>query len=111
LARAGLYIMNNAIEAAVGSPGRQVKIKVDRDGSRQYVRISDTGGGIPDSIRDRVFKPFFSTKGPPHSGVGLYLADEIVKGLGGTIEMRSPAPDAATEFAIGLPLHATPAEK
>jgi two-component system, sensor histidine kinase and response regulator len=107
LARAALYIVNNAIEAAVGSPQSRVKIKVDQDGFRQYIRISDSGSGIPDSIRDRVFRAFFTTKGPPHSGVGLYLAEEIVKGLGGTIEMRSPAPDASTEFAISLPLMKT----
>lgn len=104
LARAGLYIMNNAIEAAAGSPDSRVKIKVDQDGQRQYIRISDTGTGIPESIRDRVFQAFFTTKGPPHSGVGLYLADEIIKSIGGVIEMRSPAPDAAAEFAICLPL-------
>jgi two-component system, sensor histidine kinase and response regulator len=104
LARAALYIVNNAIEAATGSPGAEVKIRVNKDDKRQYLRILDNGGGIAESVRTRIFKAFFTTKGPPHNGVGLYLAEEIIKGFGGTIEMLSPAPDAATEFAICLPL-------
>ncbi|HOW68003.1 MAG TPA: hybrid sensor histidine kinase/response regulator [Candidatus Paceibacterota bacterium] len=104
LARAGLYLMNNAIEAASISPNGQVTIRVDRDDQRQYIRIIDNGNGIPESIKGRIFEAFFTTKGPPHNGVGLFLASEIVKSLGGTIEMRSPASDAATEFSIALPL-------
>jgi DNA-binding response OmpR family regulator len=104
LARAGLYLMNNAIEAAAIAPDGQVMIRVDRDDQHQYIRILDSGNGIPESIKERIFQAFFTTKGPPHNGVGLFLASEIVKSLGGTIEMRSPALDAATEFSISLPL-------
>jgi DNA-binding response OmpR family regulator len=108
LARAGLYIMNNAIEAASVSPNATVTLKVNKDDQRQYLRILDNGTGIPESIKGRVFQAFFTTKGPPHNGVGLYLAEEIVKGMGGTIEMQSPATGASTEFAICLPITKPP---
>lgn len=73
-----LNLIQNAIEA-IGSDGR-IDISVTRHGTagsdRVLVRVSDSGPGIPDSIRTSIFHPFFTTK---NTGSGLGLA--ICRGI------------------------------
>jgi signal transduction histidine kinase len=56
-----------------------------------------------DFIRDRLFKPFFSTKASKGMGVGAYQAREYVRSLGGTVHVDS-TPGEGTVFTIRLPL-------
>ena len=68
------------------------------------VDIEDTGPGIPEEIRSRIFEPFFSTK-PIHqgSGLGLIIAKEVVERSGGTIEFTSQV-GVGTTFRIHVPI-------
>ena len=68
------------------------------------VDVEDTGAGIPEEIRPRIFEPFFSTK-PIHqgSGLGLIIAKEVVERSGGTIEFTSQV-GAGTTFRIHVPV-------
>lgn len=65
------------------------------------VRVSDTGPGVPEVIADRVFQPFFTTKGEG-SGLGLAIAKRIVEEHGGWINLHSPEGRGAT-FALIFP--------
>lgn len=103
LARAVLYILNNAMEAATGGGDPLITVRIQPRGNSAGIHILDRGCGVSEEIRDRIFDPFFTTKGPPHHGVGLYLASQIVKAAGGQIHFRDlPGPDR-TEFEISLP--------
>jgi signal transduction histidine kinase len=64
--------------------------------------VSDTGPGIPDELRERVFYPFFTTK-QEGSGVGLAQAQKIVAGHGGRLELDDAGEGGAT-FRVRLPL-------
>jgi len=69
------------------------------------VRVSDTGGGIPESIRDRIFDPFFTTK-PVGKGTGQGLAiahDAIINKHRGAISVESAVGEGTT-FIVRLPL-------
>ncbi len=68
------------------------------------VDVEDTGAGIPEEIRSRIFEPFFSTK-PIHqgSGLGLIIAKEVVERSGGNIEFASQA-GVGTTFRIRVPV-------
>ena len=69
------------------------------------IRIKDNGTGIPDSVKAKIFQPFFTTK-PTGQGTGLGLSlayDIVTKGHGGTMEVES-AEGEGTEFIIKLPL-------
>ncbi|WP_176637639.1 sensor histidine kinase [Desulfolutivibrio sulfoxidireducens] len=65
------------------------------------VRVSDTGPGVPESIADRIFQPFFTTKGEG-SGLGLAIAKRIVEEHGGWVNLHSPEGRGAT-FALIFP--------
>jgi PAS domain S-box-containing protein len=69
----------------------------------EYLRlaVSDTGRGIAKEFQSRIFDPFFTTK-TTDRGLGLSVVQGIVKGYGGTLEVRS-APNQGTCFEIVLP--------
>lgn len=65
------------------------------------VRIKDSGPGIPEEIKDRIFEPFFSTK-EEGSGLGLAIARRILQDHKGWIHVHSK-PGQGTTFVVGLP--------
>ncbi len=69
------------------------------------IRVKDNGIGMPESVREKVFQPFFTTK-PTGEGTGLGLSlayDIVTKGHGGTIEVTSVEGEG-TEFMVTLPV-------
>ena len=68
------------------------------------ITVSDDGPGIPDEVRSKIFQPFVSTKGGPHSGLGLSVAYNIIKALRGTLTCESEK-GKGTTFRISLPLY------
>ncbi len=97
----------NAQQAMKGKPGT-VTIRAERDplGVVQICVIDD-GPGMPESIRKRVFDPFFSTKPSGEgTGLGLSVSYGIVEEHGGTIHVES-TPGEKTIFTISLPPHGT----
>jgi signal transduction histidine kinase len=68
------------------------------------VTITDTGGGIPDEIADRVFDPFFTTKDVGRgTGQGLEIARAIIDRDGGRLTFDT-RPGDGTTFTIRLPI-------
>ena len=68
------------------------------------IRIRDQGSGIPEELRDRVFDPFFTSKGRDRgSGLGLSIVYGIVEAHGGTVEIESTS-SKGTCMAVFLPL-------
>jgi signal transduction histidine kinase len=67
------------------------------------IKVKDNGNGIPDSIKEKIFQPFFTTKPTGQgTGLGLSLSYDIVKAHGGEIKMQSEIGEG-TEFSIQLP--------
>jgi signal transduction histidine kinase len=67
--------------------------------------VIDTGPGVAPEMRDKLFRPFQTTK-PGGSGLGLPTVKRIVEAHGGTIDVQS-APGHGTKFAIRLPIQRT----
>ena len=67
------------------------------------IQFKDTGYGIPEDIRDKIFEPLFTTKEEGKgTGLGLSISRDIVESHGGRIEIES-APGRGTTFTIRLP--------
>jgi signal transduction histidine kinase len=100
-------LVANALQA-VGDSGRvKVAVEAARPPLRRGVRVvvEDDGPGIAAEHLDAVFEPFFTTRSEGGSGLGLWLAKEIVEKHGGSIEVRSSTgeQDHGTTFIIFLP--------
>jgi len=80
-------VMDNLIANALdATKDGKVRIEAERDATRRQVviRVKDTGSGVPQQMRARLFEPFATTK-DSGMGLGLFLSAEIVHGLGGEI--------------------------
>jgi signal transduction histidine kinase len=115
IGRALLNILNNAFYAVnekknSGIPDYSPTIKVntrliDKGKKWVYVTVRDNGNGIPETVKDKIFQPFFTTK-PTGKGTGLGLSlsyDIITQGHGGELKMLSKEGEF-TEFVIKLPV-------
>lgn len=93
----------DAIQARSGAPGAIRVSSTGSDGTGVVVTVQDDGPGIPASNLPRVFDPFFTTKPLGEgTGLGLYVCQRIVAGLGGTIELTSTA-GRGTSVRVWLP--------
>ena len=96
------HLIRNAQEATPESGS--VTVTVRRAGQQGIIEVADTGCGMDAAfIRERLFKPFDSTKGESGFGIGAYQAREFVRKCGGSIEVES-APGRGTRCTLRLPL-------
>jgi PAS domain S-box-containing protein len=104
LRRALANLIDNAAEAMQGSLLRVLAIKsgLSEDGGALEISVSDTGHGLTDEIRERLFLPFYSTK-HRGTGLGLSIAAKIVQEHGGSIRAEANSPKGA-RFLLRLPL-------
>jgi signal transduction histidine kinase len=100
--RVFLNLIANAFEAMPG--GGKVRIRARKAGGCVLIELEDTGSGIPDCIRDRLFEPFVTSGKRDGLGLGLALARQTVRHHGGDIWTE---PAAGARFVIGLPLDQT----
>ena len=71
----------NAVQAYPEGQGGKVEVDVSNaPEGKCIIKIRDYAGGIPDSIKDNVFKNILTTKGTKGTGLGLYLAYSVIKG-------------------------------
>jgi PAS domain S-box-containing protein len=107
-ARLGQVFVNLLVNAAHAIPegepsAHRVVVTARRDGDTVEIAISDTGSGIPESVRAHLFEPFHTTKAPGiGTGLGLSICHAIVTSLGGTISADAPA-EHGTTFRVRLP--------
>ncbi|MDD2384828.1 MAG: sensor histidine kinase [Sulfurospirillaceae bacterium] len=80
-------IINNAIDAAATSEKKEVILFATDIGNDIIFDIEDSGGGIQDDIRERIFEKGFTTKGELHSGYGLFFVKSTLEWLGGFISI------------------------
>ncbi len=96
-------LVRNAIEACVpGNGGPQIVIDGRVEGANLRVSVDDNGPGIPAAARERVFRPFFTTKGRG-TGLGLALVQKIVVTHNGRVHAAA-SPEGGASLQVTLPL-------
>ncbi|WP_421106659.1 ATP-binding protein [Streptomyces sp. NEAU-S77] len=108
-------LIDNALDAAVGSAEPRVEVELCADDRTVLLRVSDTGPGIPADRRDLVFTEGWSTKKPPahgQRGIGLALVRRLAERQGGSARVADRDGGGA-EFTVVLPeaLTEEPAEE
>jgi C4-dicarboxylate-specific signal transduction histidine kinase len=97
-----LNILNNARDAIIERDiaDARVTITICSDGNSAVLTIADNAGGIPDEAINKVFDPYYTTKGPQvGTGIGLFMSKTIIeKNMGGRLTVRNT--DTGAEFRI-----------
>jgi signal transduction histidine kinase len=98
-------LLSNAVKYS--PDGGDVRVRLERDGDRAKLTITDAGIGIPENERPRLFERFFRSsagteRGLTGTGLGLPLARAITDRHGGTIQVRHGHP--GTTMVVTVPL-------
>jgi two-component system sensor kinase FixL len=97
-----INLVRNAMDVLPTSTRRELRISTSDQGDGfAVVQVADTGPGVSDDVRERLFQPFTTTK-PDGMGVGLSICRTIIEAHGGSIWVESNADGGAT-FAFTLP--------
>jgi two-component system nitrogen regulation sensor histidine kinase NtrY len=96
-----INLVDNAVEAMDRKGRITVDAALDAPNAVVHLVVADDGPGIPASERDKLFLPYYSTKGRG-SGLGLAIVRRIIAEHGGTIAVADNAP-RGTRFTIELP--------
>jgi len=98
--KALINIIQNGVHA-MGDAGGSLKVTACVERGGVAFRITDSGPGVPDAVRDKIFNPFFTTRAEG-TGLGLSIANKVVEGHGGRIEVSNTHEGA--RFTLWFPL-------
>jgi two-component system sensor histidine kinase VicK len=97
-------VIDNSLKYA--SPATRLQLAIETDTAGVTIRVRDQGPGIPEHERERIFERFFRQQSVknrvPGSGLGLYIAREIMRAHGGDLWVESPL-GYGSEFCLMLP--------
>jgi PAS domain S-box-containing protein len=97
-------LLVNAADAMEGKGALSIRAWHEREREMFVIRVSDTGLGVPENLRDKIFDIFFTTKPVGKgTGLGLSISQNIIKIHGGNLSFECP-PQGGTTFIVELPL-------
>jgi signal transduction histidine kinase len=99
LFRVLVNLLRNAAEAGAS----RVRVRVRAIGHTLAIELADDGPGLPDVVRENMFRPFTSTRRTGGSGLGLAIARDLMLAHGGDIDLIATGPNGTT-FRLTLPL-------
>jgi len=97
-------LVTNACQAMSEGGSLEIITRINSEAQTAELLVSDSGPGIPKAMQEKIFEPFFTTKKEGQgTGLGLSLSLEIVKKMGGQIQVRSET-DQGSTFCVSLPM-------
>lgn len=95
------HLVQNALDAS--TPNGKVWVEIERKNDKAFIEVGDNGHGMSkEFIRDRLFKPFQSTK-EAGMGIGAYESAQYIRELGGEMQVDSE-PGQGTRITVSVPL-------
>jgi signal transduction histidine kinase len=102
-----LNLIKNASHAIGGKADGRIVVTLDGNESDAILKVSDNGCWMTPEVQERIWDPFFTTKGKEGTGLGLDICRKLVVSHGGTVSFESK-PGAGTTFEIRLPVADVP---
>lgn len=98
-----INLMANARDAVADSPTKEIRLETQRQNGHWIISVVDTGSGIDDAIKNRLFEPFFSTKEVNQgTGLGLSISFGMINEMGGVLSLDNNR-DVGATATISLP--------
>ena len=98
-------LLANAADAVSGRPHPRIALRVRRESAVALIEVEDNGPGVPAQLHEKIFEPFFSTKGDAGNGLGLWISSEIARMHGGALSVHQGSSGGAL-FRLELPIDA-----
>ena len=95
-------LIQNSLEAMENSRRKELILRTRVQGRQVLVTIQDTGCGIPEEAKPRLFEPSFTTKGGRHAGLGLFVARRLLAPYGASFHYSSK--EGETVFEVSFPV-------
>ncbi len=95
-------LIQNSLEAMETSRRKELMLRTRLQGRQVQVIIQDTGIGIPEEVKPRLFEPSFTTKGGKHAGLGLFVARRLLAPYGASFHYSSK--EGETIFEVSFPV-------
>ena len=97
-------MISNAIQAYNGKEGENIDLILEKQNNYLIISVKDYGSGLPEKVKNKLFKEMITTKGKNGTGLGLYMSYSTIKAhFNGDITFESE-PNKGTTFNITLPL-------
>ena len=97
-------MISNAIQAYNGKEGENIDLILEKQNNNLIISVKDYGSGLPEKVKNKLFKKMITTKGKNGTGLGLYMSYSTIKAhFNGDITFESEA-NKGTTFNITLPL-------
>jgi len=97
-------MISNSIQAYEGKPEQNIDLIVDRDENNLFISIRDYGCGLPDKVKDKLFKEMITTKGKNGTGLGLFMSYSTIRAhFNGNVTFETEK-GKGTIFHIALPV-------
>lgn len=94
-------LFRNAAQAMKPEAPARLSVETRQAGGPVQIMVRDTGSGIPDHVRERLFTPFSGSGAPGSTGLGLSIARELASLMGGTVALEATGPEG-TVFRVEL---------
>lgn len=97
-------MISNSIQAYNGKPNQEIDLIIDKRENNIVISVKDYGTGLPDSVKDKLFKEMITTKGKNGTGLGLFMSYSTIKAhFNGNITFETEK-DKGTTFNIIIPM-------
>jgi two-component system, NtrC family, sensor kinase len=96
-------LLKNAAYAIGNCPEGRIVVSLECEADQAVLRVRDNGCGMTPDVLERIWEPFFTTKGASGTGLGLDISRSIIESHGGRIDCES-APGCGATFTIRLPI-------
>ncbi len=100
-----INILENAVDACIKDQSKEehrIVFNAKQDNDHVIFEILDNGIGMDSATQDKIFTPFFSSKGDKGTGLGLFISNKVVEQHGGQINVNS-APAQGSHFSVRIP--------
>lgn len=96
-------LISNAIQAYKKEPNKSIDLSAKLENNKIVISVKDYGPGIPESIKNKLFKEMITTKGKEGTGLGVFMSYSMIKAkFNGDIKLQTSS--KGTEFIIYLPM-------